>query len=278
MVDAHQDVFARVICGEGVPDFYAKDVIGDHATCLGPIDKFAGPIYEQLNICHSMDDYGYAKDSNGDYEITDCQKHFFADYYTSPQSMKAFDALYENKQGLQDKFVAFWDATSSYLTHNPFVMGFDPLNEPYVGNFLKNPSLMMPGNFDKNRLAPMYSRVFEKYYANDNDSIMFFEPATYPDVIGLFGGIIVPVGFEKPPGGEIGSPNHVLNDHTYCCQLSPDACATGEPDLNLASECYDWHTKRIGMRSADAERLGLPLIISEFGACLTEAPCTQEIR
>ena len=24
LVDAHQDVFARSICGEGVPDFYAK--------------------------------------------------------------------------------------------------------------------------------------------------------------------------------------------------------------------------------------------------------------
>ena len=27
LVDAHQDVFARVICGEGVPDFYAKEAI-----------------------------------------------------------------------------------------------------------------------------------------------------------------------------------------------------------------------------------------------------------
>jgi hypothetical protein len=24
MVDAHQDVMARIACGEGIPDFYAK--------------------------------------------------------------------------------------------------------------------------------------------------------------------------------------------------------------------------------------------------------------
>ena len=36
LVDAHQDVFARTICGEGVPDFYAKEVIGDRASCLTP--------------------------------------------------------------------------------------------------------------------------------------------------------------------------------------------------------------------------------------------------
>ena len=27
LVDAHQDVFARVMCGEGVPNFYAQDAI-----------------------------------------------------------------------------------------------------------------------------------------------------------------------------------------------------------------------------------------------------------
>ncbi len=36
LVDAHQDVFARTICGEGVPDFYAKEVIGNRASCLTP--------------------------------------------------------------------------------------------------------------------------------------------------------------------------------------------------------------------------------------------------
>lgn len=107
-----------------------------------------------------MDNYGYSKDENGDYLIKDCQKNFFADYYTSPQSMKAFDALYNNTQGLQDKFVNFWDATSAFLTYNPYVIGFDPLNEPYPGNVLKNPKLALPGHFDRTRLAPMYERVF----------------------------------------------------------------------------------------------------------------------
>ena len=38
-----------------------------------------------------------------------------------------------------------------------------------------------------------------------------------------------------------------------------------------------WHKKRIGTRATDAERLGIPYHITEFGACLTEGPCTQEI-
>lgn len=75
------------------------------------------------------------------------------------------------------------------------MIGFDPLNEPYPGNVVKNPDLLLPGMFDYKRLEPMYARVFERYYANDPDSIMFFEPGTFPDVLGYFGGIIVPVGF-----------------------------------------------------------------------------------
>lgn len=39
-----------------------------------------------------------------------------------------------------------------------------------------------------------------------------------------------------------------------------------------------WHKERIQQRKRDADRLGVPLIISEFGACLTEGPCTQEIK
>lgn len=235
------------------------------------------PIYEKEKVCADMEQKGYSKDENGDFLISDCQKEMFADYYTSKQSMAAFDALYLNHYQLQDKFVDFWDYTSKALTSNPYVVGFDPLNEPYPGNWIKNPEVVAPGRFDHDRLEPMYARIFDRYYKNDPDSIMFFEPGTFPDVLKRYGAIL-PVGFEKPPGAQFGSRNHVLNDHTYCCQMNPTVCASGEPSTDLADECYDWHELRIKTRKVDADRLGLPLIISEFGACLTDGPCTQEIR
>jgi len=56
---------------------------------------------------------------------------------------------------------------------------------------------------------------------------MFFEPGQFPDAIA---GMVFNLGFKTPPGGNIGSPNHVLNDHTYCCQLGINICAAnGEP-------------------------------------------------
>lgn len=52
---------------------------------------------------------------------------------------------------------------------------------------------------------------------------MWFEPNTFPNVIGLpFGngkipGLIFSAGFDAPPGGDFESVNHILNDHSYCC-------------------------------------------------------------
>ena len=143
--------------------------------------------------------------------------------------MNAFQALYDNQEGLRDKFVSFWDKVSTKLAANPYVVGYDPINEPYPGNTFKEPLLNKPGYFDQHKLTPMYSEIYDKYIASNKDSMMWFEPAPYPDEIGIFDGLIFPAGFKTPPGGEIGSPNHVFNAHTYCCQMNAAECATGEP-------------------------------------------------
>ena len=73
LIDAHQDVFARVNCGEGIPDFYAKQVIGDDPHCIGKFgDWLMGPIFDSMGICQSIKDYGYTLDENGNPLIEEC--------------------------------------------------------------------------------------------------------------------------------------------------------------------------------------------------------------
>ena len=55
-------------------------------------------------------------------------------------------------------------------------------------------------------------------------------------------------------------------------------CATGEPRVDKENACNHWHWIRIHTRSEDAKRYGTPFMVSEFGACLTEGPCSQEIK
>jgi len=69
----------------------------------------------------------------------------------------------------------------------------------------------------------------------------------------------------------------VLNDHTYCCQLGGDICETGEPAVDKAEECAAFHKLRIDTRAEDAKLLGIPFIITEFGACLDSDVCAREI-
>lgn len=102
---------------------------------------------------------------------------------------------------------------------------------------------------------------------------MFWEPTQFPDVIGILGGFVMNLGFTEAPGGATNADTQVLNDHTYCCQKSPTMCSGNEPPLEKADECKQWHEKRVNTRKDDAHRYGVPLFISEFGACLNSSAC-----
>lgn len=126
----------------------------------------------------------------------------------------------------------------------------------------------------------MFTRLYnEAFKAASNSSIMVFEPNLQMLNYQIFGVEIVDIvraaGFSKPPGGEIGSAQHSFNAHTYCCQHV--GCPTGEPGNDTADACDAFHRLRVGQRMDDAKRLGLPLFMSEFGACLDSEVCAREI-
>jgi endoglycosylceramidase len=126
LVDAHQDVLARSFCGEGIPDFYAKEAIGeidgyegDQSVCISPgIDAQLTDLYEELNFCKSMKSRGYRLDENRDPLIEDCQTENFPNYYNTPEAITAFTALYHNSENLQSKFIDSWDVVSKKFASN----------------------------------------------------------------------------------------------------------------------------------------------------------------
>ena len=99
LVDMHQDVWARSICGEGIPNFYAKQAFGKLPHCRGLAqDAALAKLYHKFGLCKSvLRDYGYTKDKDGNPLISDCQQNDFAMYYTSPEALNVADALYNNK-------------------------------------------------------------------------------------------------------------------------------------------------------------------------------------
>lgn len=152
MIDAHQDVMARSVCGEGMPNFYAKDILKASTYCLDKnLDFVLAPIARMFGACKSINSYGYAKDADGNPEIADCQTTPFFIYYTSPESFSIFRALYNNDLGMTDKYVAYWEEVTQKLSHNKYIIGYDPLNEPLPsGRTIKEfIELFLPGTYDR---------------------------------------------------------------------------------------------------------------------------------
>jgi endoglycosylceramidase len=74
LVDAHQDVLARSVCGEGIPDFYAQKILASvESVCVDKVtDLLLAPILNMAGLCKSMKDYHYKKDGNNDPLISEC--------------------------------------------------------------------------------------------------------------------------------------------------------------------------------------------------------------
>ncbi len=77
--------------------------------------------------------------------------------------MAIFDALYSNKHNLTDKFIQYWEQVANKFANNPFVIGFDPINEPFPSDFQSDPTILEPGVFDKKKLAPLYEKLHAVY-------------------------------------------------------------------------------------------------------------------
>mmetsp|Transcript_18571 Transcript_18571/g.33555 ORF Transcript_18571/g.33555 Transcript_18571/m.33555 type:complete len:527 (-) Transcript_18571:22-1602(-) len=270
LVDAHQDLFARQFCGEGVPDFYAANIT---ATC--DFTEFSKLLADK-GVCKTMKSFDLEYDDQGFPTVESCLKYPFLSYYFTAEVAVAFANLYKNVNGIRDRFYDYWDVTTKYFADNQYVVGYDPINEPFFANFWEDPTLLFPGHFDNQVLQPIYKEYNNVVRKNTQDQIIFFEPTTF-DLLPAFGGIVLDVGFTETPGGPQYNHAQVLNDHSYCCAAGTETCKTGEPTLDEKDLCRSFNTRKIGRRSGDAKKLNVGLIISEFGACSDSDGCMAEI-
>jgi aryl-phospho-beta-D-glucosidase BglC (GH1 family) len=120
-----------------------------------------------LGVCKTMDSFKMGTDSEGNPLIKDCLKTMFSDYYMTPEAMSAFENLYTNKDGVQDAFLGFWDAVSKSFSDNPYVIGYDIINEPLMANVFKHITYAYPGKVDQVYLQPLYQKAHTTIRKND---------------------------------------------------------------------------------------------------------------
>jgi endoglycosylceramidase len=218
LLDMHQDVMSRAFCGEGVPLWATRPNVSNFPVPLGA---------------------AYNTSAAGVPLPAECAKMNWALGYPAQATGEAFQNLYDNFDGLRDAWAAFWRRTAAVMRPlGDAVLGYELMNEPWAGDVIRDPLLLVPGVADRKNLARMWDAGAAAIREVDAEHAVFFEGVTWDDL---------GVGFAAVPGGAGWANRSVLSYHYYA---PPDV---GGPAFELV------------VRLKDMKRLGCGGMLTEFG-------------
>lgn len=183
---------------------------------------------------------------------------------------QCFQDIYSNVHGGLDEWSKFWQVVAQYFKGQPYVLGYELINEPWAGDVYKDPLLYLPGEAGSKNLMPSYKKIASDIRQIDNETALFFEPVTYGMILnGKVGG----TGFTETP-----DKNSVLTYHYYCwfarsgsdtkpySNFSKAAC---DGSIGLGPDVY---------RAIDQDRreLQVPAFMSEWGGKSPRASQARE--
>ncbi|KAI8060176.1 glycoside hydrolase superfamily [Gongronella butleri] len=164
LVDVHQDVLAGQFCGHGVPDWFVKkDWVPSWKMYpvplkLTPFAVDANGMPTPQSVCSSVE-----------WDLT----------YASVSVGNAFGRLYNNYDGLGDAFAAYWKQLATQYASTTNVIGYNLMNEPWVGDTYADPTLLVPGVADHKVMEGLWNRAATQIRTVDNDTLLWFEGSTY---------------------------------------------------------------------------------------------------
>ncbi len=237
LIDMHQDVYSEMFDGEGAPNW---------AVCTGDVPIIKATGRWSNNYAMAAPDVAYS--------------HFWNNDVVG---------------NLQGEFDRIWHDVAAYFSNDPWVLGYDPFNEPFSTRLVSAGDEQFDSQlecFYAGRAMPMIplhgtpaitcpqndptKGVIQQIENGDPNHLVFYEP----DIFARHGA----TNFVGP----MDLPRLVFNIHIYCSHRSG---TTGNPtDL---SACENQEFNSMAIRSEDRpelsspEQLGGPAwFMSEFGA------------
>ena len=166
----------------------------------------------------------------------------------SPQVLNAFQGFFENREGIQDRFLPVWERIVARYADRPEVIGFQPMNEPFVSHF--DPTQQV--------LYDFYEKLLQPMRALDSKHSLWMEPG----VIRNFGNSDHLL--EKPfPDSNI----------VYCPHVYPH-----NVDASSYESWQAWLFENYGNMKAEASSWGAALVVGEWGIHPDSANAGHYIR
>ncbi len=173
--------------------------------------------------------------------------------YWTPETSTVFDDFWADRHGLLAGWVAAWKIAARTWRHQPYLMGYDLLNEPWPGREWATCLADGCERFYDQELQPALELALAGIRTVDRDNIVWWEPQQFA------GGQPLETYFEKVPGErQLG-----FSWHSYC------------PDVFLESQgipggdtenCRSFAEGRQRHALDQARRMNAVPLMSEWGA------------
>jgi endoglycosylceramidase len=187
---------------------------------------------------------------------------------TTDQDFEDFwdNAKAANGVGIQAAFVDMWRHVVPILDASPGarnILGFDPFNEPYPGSGYPYPCADFSPcpAFEEGALATFYRQVIAAIRSTGDKHLIFPEG-------------VAQNAQQQPSLPAFSDPQSAFNWHFYCgaSQVLPD-----QSGLVTPAYCSSPDASAFKNMDAYTGRLGLPWILSEFGANDADAEYADEV-
>lgn len=145
MLDMHQDLYSIFLGGDGAPEWACR------TNGVPPIDLGSGTPWWLKNI---------------DPTVINSWINFWS---------------FTAHKDLQEHYLLAWQKVAERFDKNPYVIGYDLMNEPWGGDLAK---VFLTGEFEREQLTAFYKRLIPGVRNSAPDKYIFFEPTPAPVTFG----------------------------------------------------------------------------------------------
>ncbi len=173
--------------------------------------------------------------------------------YWTPENSLVFDQFWANRHRGIDHWAAAWQVAARWWKDQPHLMGYDLINEPWMGlEWLTCFTTGCQASYTT-ELQPAYEKVTRAIRQVDPDNVVWWEPQQ------LAAGRQVPTYLEPMAGeDQLG-----YSWHNYCQDVFLES--QGLP-LGDVENCWAFSQERTDTALAQAERMRAAPMMSEWGA------------